>query len=166
MATKFRCELLDVRGAPAYLCHADKKLWEPYLIGAPGVVVALFGFVVVHGLSVRRQRRDEQFKMVQTTRDLIAAVTGEAEAAWQERKGRDLKGPILIQRVARIGRAVQQLKIRDKSLDVGALVTGFRQAVTMDIEDAGVSPERCAEISISAAELDEQIILQFLKKYG
>jgi len=61
---------------------------------------------------------------------------------------------------------VHQLKVRHKRLNVGSLVTGFRQAVTLDFEDGSPSPERRAEISIAAAELDEEIILQFLKKYG
>lgn len=165
-AKVLRCEQVDLRGQPAFVCVKHSKQWEPYLIGLPGIIVALIGFIIVHGLSVRRQRRDEQFKMVQATRDLIASVSKEAEEAWLERKGRSAKAPLLIQRVGRIGRAIQQLRVRHKSLDVSALVTGFRQSVTLDFEDGSVSADRGAEIAIAAAELDEQIILQFLRRYG
>jgi hypothetical protein len=164
--TTLRCEEIDVRGQSAFLCVNKPKLWEPYLIGFPGVVVAIIGFIIVHCLSVRRQQRDEQFKMVQSARELIAAVASEAEEAWLSRRDRDSTGPVLIQRVGRVGRVVHQLKVRHKRLNVGSLVTGFRQAVTLDFEDGSPSPERRAEISIAAAELDEEIILQFLKKYG
>lgn len=161
-----RCEELDLRGQPAFVCVNKPKIWEPYLIGLPGVAVAILGFIIVHFLSVRRQQRDEQFKMVQSARDLIAAVASEAEVAWLSRKDRNSTGQVLIQRVGRVGRVVQQLKVRHKRLEVGGLMTGFRQAVTLDFEDGGPSPERRAEISIAAAELDEAIIMQFLKKYG
>lgn len=161
-----QCEEVDLRGEVAFICVDKPKLFEPYLIGLPGVLVAIVGFVIVHCLSVRRQRRDEQFKMVQATRDLIAAVAAEAEEAWLDRRGRQTKGPILIQRVGRVGRAIQQLKVRHKNLDVGPLVTGLRQAITLDFEDGAVSAVRSAEISIAAAELDERIMLQFLDKYG
>ncbi len=161
-----RCEQVDLRGEPLWLCVAKPKVWDPYLVAFPGVAVAILGFVIVHGLSVRRQRRDEQFKMVQATRELVTEVAREAETAWADRKNRATAGPILIQRVARIGRAIQQLRVRHQDLDVAQLVTGFRQAVTLDFEAGQVSVERRAEIVIAAAELEEQIMLQFLQKYG
>lgn len=157
---------MDIRGQEAFVCVEKSSPWDAYLIGLPGVAVALVGFLVVHLLSVRRQRRDEQFKMVQATRELISQVASEAETAWLDKRQRKLKGPILIQRIGRIGRAVQQLKIRHKRLDVGGLVTAFRQSVTMDFEEGSASVERSAEIAIAAAELDEQIIVQFLRRYG
>ena len=161
-----RCEQAELVGQTALICVQKPKSYEPYLIGTPAVVVAALGFGVVHILSVRRQRRDEQFKMVQATRDMIAAISTDAETAWLQTKDRASRGPVLIQRVGRVGRAVQQLRVRHKDLNVDTEVTAFRQAVTMDFEDGKASVDRAAEIAITAAELDEGIILQFLKRYG
>lgn len=97
---------------------------------------------------------------------MVAAVSTDAELAWLQGKERAARGPVLIQRVARVGKAVQQLRVRHKALNVDAEVTAFRQAVTMDFEDFKPSVDRAAEIAITAAELDERIIHQFLKRYG
>lgn len=161
-----KCDQVELRGDPAYLCVSKPSAFEPYLVGLPAVAVAILGFIVVHALSVRRQRRDEQFKMVQSTRELIAAVAKDAEEAWLDRKGRAIKAQRLIQQIGRVGRAIQQLRVRHRRLDDGGLVTQFRQAITLDFEEGAVSAERSAEIAIAAAELDERIIRQFLEKYG
>jgi len=135
-------------------------------VALPGIVTALLGFFIIHVLSVRRQRRDEQFKMVQATQALIIAAATEAEEAWQVRRGREAIGPLLIQRVARIGRAIQQLRKRDPKLDVDACMTAFRQAVTLDYESGSPSPSRRAEIAITAAALEERVMSCFLKRFG
>lgn len=160
------CETVDISGSQSFLCQKEKGLLEPYLIGAPGVVVALVGFWVVHKLSVQRQKRDEQFKMVQATRDQIQDITREALEIWASTRNRVPRASVLIQRFARLGRLIRQLQVRHKNLDVGALLTSFRRASTMNIETEKSTADRNAEIAVAAAELDEQIILQFLKKYG
>jgi len=161
-----QCRQAIVGTQTVFLCVEDANPLAPYLAAVPGVLIAALGFYVVHRLSVRRQRRDEQFKMVQATRELVTAVTDEAGEAWMSKRGRGEKAQLLIQRVGRIGRAAQMLRLRDARFDVGVQVTTFRQAVTNDVESGTVSSSRRAEIMVAGADLDEAIYRAFIGIYG
>lgn len=160
------CQRVEINGTQAFVCVQSAPLWQPVAAAMPGVATAVLGFVVVHLLSVRRQRRDEQFKLVQSTRETTAAIAEEARLAWSQKSGRASAGQRLIYRIAALSSSLEMMRKRDKRFDVGDKVVSFRRAVTSDIETGSVAMSRRQEIALAATALDEAILGGFLDIYG
>lgn len=160
------CQRVEIDGTQAFVCVQSAPVWQPVAAAMPGVATAVLGFAVVHLLSVRRQRRDEQFKLVQATRETTAAIAEEARLAWSQKNGRAAAGQRLIYRVAALSSSLEMMRKRDKRFDVGGEVVAFRRAVTNDIETGSVAMSRRQEIALAATALDEAILGGFLDIYG
>lgn len=160
------CHRVELDQTVAYVCVQKSPIWTPLANALPGVATAVIGFLVVHNLSVRRQRRDEQFKMVQAMRDLITAVAEEGREAWSKKSGRKAASQRLIHRVAAISRTAEMLRLRNKKFDVGEKVVAFRRAITSDIESGSVAIARRHTIASTAADLDEAVYRSYISIYG
>lgn len=160
------CQSITIENTQAFLCVPAKPSWLPSADALPGVVTAFLGFALVHALSVRRQRRDEQFKMVSATRDLLKEVTDEAILAWSKRSGRRSGAETLVHRVARVSQAARYLQLRDKRFNLTAEMVAFRRAVTNDFEAGSVAISRRTEISRTSEDLDGAVYRRYLDIYG
>lgn len=160
------CQVITIDDTQAYLCTPSKPSWLPSADAIPGVVTAVLGFILIHVLSVRRQRRDEQFKMVISTRDLLKDVTDEAILAWANRSGRSAKGQELVHSVSRVSRALNFLKLRESRFNLSDEMVAFRKAVTNDFEAGSVATSHRLEIESASQQLDDAIYRQYLKYYG
>lgn len=161
----------DDQGCPQQSAERDSNALGKFLPGLPAASVALAGFWAVHALSVRRQRRDEYFKLVQTVRDSVRKVAEEAAAAWlKDGNDTDAKnvGCILPSKLCRIGKQVEALRIRNKRFDVTQEIIRFRKAATLDIDDDCRRASRVkAQIALEqAANLDNALDLKFFHIFG
>lgn len=137
----------------------------------PATAVAVLGFWIVHALSKARQRRDETFKLVQTTHDLIDKAADQAAKTWKmtaAAKTRQKEVELVLAAVARAGKYLEMLRARDeKSFVLSTEMVAFRRAATSDIEVAKPADEdRRAQIATAAADLQLALDKAFLKKYG
>lgn len=160
------CERINIDQSLAYLCVQEPPPWRPLAEAAPGVVTAVIGFLVVHQLSVRRQRRDEQFKLVVATREMISEIAEEARVAWASKSGRASVAQRLIYRVAALSSSIQMMSKRNKRFNVSNEMVSFRRAVTNDIESGSVALSRRQEIALAATTLDEAVLGGYLDIYG
>lgn len=160
------CRQVVMDGRTMALCIQSPPQWRPLADAAPGVVTAILGFLVVHHFSVRRQRRDEQFKLLTATRDLLGTVSKDVDAAWGKRSGRRLAGHKIIQGVASVSSAVNMLRLRHDKLDCTLEMVSFRQAATNDFEAGSVAIDRRVKIAQAKSALDEALLRKYISLYG
>lgn len=160
------CQRVEFNGEAMVLCVEAPPRWIPAIDALPGVATALLGFWVVHHFSVRRQKRDEQFKLVLATRELLAGVTKEADLAWAKKSGRAVAGQRLIHRVASISSALSVIQKRNKHFDCTQFMVEYRRAVTNNFEAGSTALARRAEIAAAADALDQAIMEQYISIYG
>ena len=134
-----------------------------------GVTAA--SFWVVHALSVRRQRRDEFFKICQSTMELIHEVAKDAAEAWRK-PGNDPQAieiaDLLPARIARIGKALAALHRRRIQFDLTSEMARFRVAVTRSIEDRQrqADSQRATNLLGEAVQLQDAIDRRFFAIFG
>jgi hypothetical protein len=160
------CQRVMMEGEPVVLCVEAPPRWIPIADAMPGVLTAALGFWIVHKFSVRRQQRDEQFKLVLATRELLTTVAKEADGAWSKRTGRVVAGARLIHRVAAISSALSMIQLRNAKFDCTEQMVSFRQAVTNDFEAGSVAMIRRTAIAQAAAALEEAIMRNYIRIYG
>lgn len=160
------CKRVEISGEAMMLCVEAPPRWIPAVDALPGVATAFLGFWVVHHFSVRRQKRDEQFKLVLATRELLDVVTKEADGAWSKRSGRQVAGQRLIHRVASISSALSVIQKRNSKFDCTEYMVAYRRAVTNNFEAGSVALSRRTEIAAAADALDQAIMEQYISIYG
>lgn len=143
----------------------------PALVPPASVVVALFAIYAVHQLSVRRQRRDERFKLCQAARDLVNEVAADAAGAWHVPGGdpeAQKTGLEVLGKLGRLARLLEALRGRNRRFEFGDRLIAFRRAVTADVRDVDrpPSPERADEVQATAADLDAAIDRAFRTLHG
>ena len=135
------------------------------------VIVALFAIWANHSLAMRRQRRDERFKLCQTARDLVNESALLAADIWNKRGDEPSNAKsiaTILDRMGRLGRILEMLRGRDRRFDFGNTLIEFRRAATADIEDEVRLPDadRAGDVLGRAGELEEAIDREYRQLHG
>lgn len=142
------------------------------LASAPATGVALVGFWVVHHFSVKRQRRDEFFKLVQAVHEQITLITNDAVKVWSADAGADKDQDILSRhlaaRISKVSSQLATLERRQKSFVVTGEIVAFRRSVTADIEDdkRKANLARAAQIGLDGQLLQATIDTKYFDVFG
>jgi hypothetical protein len=138
------------------------------VVSVPAALIALY---VVHWLTIRRQRRDERFKLRQAACDLLNEIGETASEAWRK-PGSDPDAQTAafetVGKIGRLGRGLEMLRGRDSKFDFGRQLIAFRRAVTTDLDDAIRSPnlERAGEVQATAGDPEDAIDRTLRRPYG
>jgi len=162
-------------GQPVLVCIRNPKpLWldlAPTIVPAASLIVALIGLWVAHWLTVRRQRRDERFRLCQAARDLLNEIGEAASEVWRKPgndPGVQAVAYELVGKLGRLGRNLEMLRGRDRRFDFGQQLIAFRRAVTADLEDTSRMPDpgRAGDVLATAGDLEDAIDRTFRKLHG
>lgn len=150
---------------------ADGRWYDLLLPTIPATIIGGAGFWVVHHLSVRRQRRDEFFKLTQTARDQLHQAESEAIKTWRK-PGSDQDAQEnavnVVHLCARLGRTLGALKRRRPEFDTKRDMAIFRKIATEDIEDPkrDAAPDRTHKVAHAASRLDERVDALIFRIFG
>jgi hypothetical protein len=148
------------------------RIGDALLASAPTSAVALIGFYAVHHLSVRRQRRDEFFKLVQSSLEQVRTITADAVRAWSPQgvasADLDAVADELTIRVSRVSAQLALLTRRRSQFAVSGAVVAYRQAVTTDVEakPRPGSIQRTGQIRTAGLALEDAIEGSYLSLFG
>jgi hypothetical protein len=154
--------------------RSQQSTISPYVspaVSLVSVLVAAGGYLVVHNLSVRRQRRDEFFKIVQSAEGQLNEIAVDAADAWRKLGSHpEAQGvaSMLPARFQRLGRQLAALRRRQSSFDVTQALADCRKAATKDLEDASraADPARAIDVMTAANQLASAIDLAYFAIYG
>lgn len=149
-----------------------RRIGDAALATAPTTTVALIGLYAVHRLSVRRQRRDEFFKLQQSSQEQVRSITADAVKVWSPEGAAsndlDPTADELTTRVSRVSAQLAMLARRQRKFSVQSAVVAYRQAVTTDIEAQPRigSVQRTGNIRATGLALEAAIEEQYLALFG
>lgn len=151
---------------------AAQQLWGASLVLLPTAALAGAGYFVVHSLSIRRQRRDEFFKLIQSVHEQIDAITTDATKVWSCNSGQDAEFDALartfVSRVARLSALLSSLHRRQPKFSLASEMVIYRQVVTGDVDSPGRNGDfaRVGSIAEAGTILQRKIDTAYLEIFG
>jgi len=172
---KGSCEsFLDSKFNEIVVCRRDPGLSYGEMIQGisvtASVIVALVSVLSVHYFSIKRQRRDEQFALCQSSQKLAEDIADKAVKIWIK-PGREIRRDEisdLILGLGALGRRLEMLRRRKKYFDFAKQMAEFRSTTTKDIEDRARAPDqsRAEQVRLAQGDLDSAIDTAFHRMHG